>query len=179
MFYLESLPKQISDIKRRSVSALSALGADYESMLESLEETEEKPTSLVLVGFYNAGKSTIAQMLTRDTSIKIASTQSTDKVTSYPWNDVMIVDTPGIDTGTRPDHDELTYSAIASSDMLIYVVSNELFGREGGEDFRKLAITNQKAKEMILVVNKMKREPFGNTPESRTILTEYIVSETR
>ncbi len=174
MFYLESYSKQIEDIKKRCVSALTVFNVGYENALDALDEIEDRPTRLVLVGFYNAGKSSIAKMLTQDSSIVIDSKVSTDKVTSYPWNGLLVTDTPGIDTGIRPEHDKETYSAIAASDMLIYVVSNELFGIEGGEDFHKLAIDNKKAGEMILVVNKMARETYGNTPESQAVLTEAL-----
>ena len=80
-----------------------------------------------------------------------------------------IVDTPGIRTELRPDHDEISYSAIAKADILVFVVTNELFDDHMGKHFRKLAIDKDKAGEMVLVVNKMEREADGNTLKSQRI----------
>ena len=84
---------------------------------------------------------------------------------SYDWSGIEVTDTPGIHTEKRPDHDKLSYDAIASADMLVFVVTNELFDSNLAEHFRKLAIDQDKAGEMILVVNKMTRTARGNTPE--------------
>ena len=67
----------------------------------------------------------------------------------------------------RPDHDDLSYDAIASADMLVYVTTNELLDDKVGKHFRKLAIDKDKAGEMILVINKMLRTTKGNKSEQQ------------
>ena len=84
----------------------------------------EKPISIVFVGQFSAGKSTIIKALTGIQDIKIGSGIQTEETQTYDWNDI---ETPGIRTSLRPDHDDITYDAIAKADMLVYVVTQELF----------------------------------------------------
>ena len=127
----------------------------------------EKPISIVFVGQYSAGKSTIIRALTGIEDIEIGEGIKTMETHSYDWNGIEVVDTPGIKTTIRPDHDEISYKAIARADMLVYVVTEELFDDLVGRNFRKLLLEKDKAAEMILVVNKM--ADIGNTEENRQI----------
>ena len=85
-----------------------------------------------------------------------------------------MVDTPGIHTELRPDHDEITYEAISKADLLVFVITNELFDSHIADHFRKLAIDREKAHEMLLVVNKMQRSAGGNTPEVQDVIRKDI-----
>lgn len=133
---------------------------------------EEQAISLVFAGQYSAGKSTIVKALTGLEDIKIGEGITTEEAGIYDWNGMEIIDTPGIHTSLRPDHDEISYQAIADSDMLVYVVTHELFDSFIGEHFRKLLIDTDKAHEMILIVNKM--ADIGNTKENQTIKLEDL-----
>lgn len=127
----------------------------------------EKPISIVFVGQYSAGKSTIIKALTGIKDIETGEGIKTLETRSYDWNGIEVVDTPGINTTIRPDHDEISYKAIARADLLVYVVTEELFDDFVGQNFRKLLLEKDKAAEMILVVNKM--ADIGNTEENRLI----------
>lgn len=133
---------------------------------------EEQAISLVFAGQYSAGKSTIMKALTGLEDIKIGEGITTEEAEIYDWNGMEIIDTPGIHTSLRPDHDEISYQTIADSDMLVYVVTHELFDSFIGEHFRKLLIDTDKAHEMILIVNKM--ADIGNTKENQTIKLEDL-----
>ncbi len=136
----------------------------------------KKPISIVFVGQFSAGKSTIIKALTGIKDIVIGSGIQTQKTHTYDWNDIEIIDTPGIHTTLRPDHDEITYDAIANADMLVYVVTQELFDNNIGHNFRKLLLEKDKADEMILVVNKM--EDVGNTVANREIKRNDLLKVT-
>ena len=131
-----------------------------------------KPISVVFAGQFSAGKSTILKALTGIEDIEVGAGVKTTQTHSYDWNGIQVVDTPGIHTVLHPDHDEITYEAIANADMLVYVVTQELFDDLIGHDFRNLLLIKDKASEMILVVNKM--EDIGNTPENQQIKREDL-----
>ena len=126
--------------------------------------------TLAFIGQYNAGKSTIISALTKKRDIPIDADVCTDKVTGYDWeavhtdgqNTIRLLDTPGIHAG-YPDHDELTYQTIDKADLLVFVVTSELFDDVIGPHFRDLAFKRDKAREILLVVNKMGMSP--GTPE--------------
>ena len=134
------------------------------------ENTE--PLSLVFVGQYSAGKSTILKALTGIETIATGEMITTQNTHEYNWNNLTVIDTPGIHTSLRPDHDEISYKAIVNADILIYVVTHELFDSYIGENFRKLLFEKNKANETILIVNKM--ATVGNTIENRNIKLENL-----
>ena len=124
-----------------------------------------KPVSLVFAGQYSAGKSTLLKVLTGIGDIATGAGITTQEAHTYDWHGIKVIDTPGIHTMLRPDHDEISYQAIAAADMLVYVVTQELFDDYIGQNFRKLLLEKDKADEMILIVNKM--ADIGNTAENQ------------
>ena len=185
MLILEKYSKEIQELKDGVSKELTAISqtdknldfsstiADLDKQLQNSERNNK--IRIVFAGQYSAGKSSIIKMLTGNDDIAIDACITTDKVQSYDWNGIEIMDTPGIHTSLRPDHDEISYKAIASADMLIFVITNELFDDHIAEHFRKLAIDSGKANEMILVVNKMDRTTNGNTEEQQNIIREALL----
>jgi small GTP-binding protein len=129
---------------------------------------------IVFAGQYSAGKSTILKALTNRNDIDIGAGITTQESHSYNWNGIEIVDTPGIHTQLRPDHDEISYKAISEADLIVFVITNELFDDCLSKHFRKLAINRDKVHEMFLVVNKMNRCAKGNVEEMHKAIKENL-----
>jgi hypothetical protein len=113
--------------------------------------------SVAFVGQYSAGKSTIISGLTGKRDIKIDADIATDRTTSYDWNGMKIIDTPGLFT-ERQDHDAITYDAINRSDLLVFCLTYMLFDSVTVENFKKLAYERGYRWKMMLLVNKMSDE---------------------
>ena len=113
--------------------------------------------SVAFIGQYSAGKSTIISALTGKRDIKIDADIATDKTASYDWNDIKIIDTPGLFTD-REDHDDITYEAIDKADLLVFSLTYMLFDSTTVKNFKKLAYEKGYAWKMMLVVNKMSDE---------------------
>lgn len=139
--------------------------------------SDEEVLKLVFVGQYSAGKSSIIKMLTGE-DVAIGAKITTQTAAPYPWNGLEIVDTPGIHTELRPDHDELTYEQINHAALLVFVITNEGFSQRMGDHFRTLAIDQKRAANMVLVVNKMDRTALGNVPEQQEVIEEDLVKVT-
>lgn len=142
--------------------------------LPDLNADQDAPISLALAGQYSAGKSTILQALTGRDDIATGAGIVTAETRFFDWNGVSMIDTPGIHTDIRPEHDEITYDAISNADLMMFVITNELFDSYVSHHYRKLTIDRSKGHETILIVNKMARHAAGNTPESRKRLTEDL-----
>ena len=141
---------------------------------EDHSSSDDGPISLALAGQYSAGKSTILKALTGRQDIATGVGITTEQTLTLDWNGVKVIDTPGMHTYIRPDHDAVTYDAISQADLLVFVITNELFDDHLGGYFRKLAIDRGKGHEIILVVNKMGRTAEGNTPEARGVIVEDL-----
>ena len=137
-------------------------------------DCDKENVNLVFIGQYSAGKSSILKVLTGQENIAIGAGITTEQTHTYNWEGITVVDTPGIHTELRPDHDEITYKAIAGADLLIFVITNELFDSHIADHFRKLAIDHDRAREMMLVVNKMSRSSKGNSPEVQNVIREDL-----
>ena len=135
---------------------------------------QDSPISVAFAGQYSAGKSTILRALTGRQDIATGAGITTEQTRVLEWNGVSVIDTPGVHTSIRPDHDAVTYDAISQADLLVFVITNELFDDHIGTHFRKLAIDREKGHEAILVVNKMGRTADGNTPETRKVIIEDL-----
>ena len=112
-------------------------------------------------------------MLTGE-DVAIGAAITTQTSTPYEWNGLEIIDTPGIHTELRPDHDEITYEQINHAALLIFVITNEGFSQRMGDHFRALAIKQKRAANMILVVNKMDRTALGNVPKQQQVIYEDL-----
>lgn len=181
--YLHSIDllctKVLHTLKGRKEEEIKSLYNEYEAFLNDYQK--ETKLSIAFIGQYNAGKSSTIAALTNanflekhyeeidgerklvevyevgDKKLYVGAQIMTDKTEVYTWNDVQIIDTPGIYAG-RDDHDEKTLNQISKSDLLVFVVSNELFNPQGGEFFRRIIHDMQRNNQVLLVVNKMSRE---------------------
>ena len=165
MFTIAEYAQKSADLTTRALNELKAAGADY-----ALVKREDSAIRLVFAGQYSAGKSSILKMLTGNKDIEIGPGITTQKTNSYMWNGMEVIDTPGINTELRPDHDEISYEAISNADMVVFVITSHLFDAHIAEHFRKLAIEKDKGEEMILVVNKMEESGEGNTEWQQGVL---------
>ena len=166
------------DILKRAREVLSESASpsvrNLADELPAVFSNGEDSISLVFAGQYSAGKSSLIRALTGRDDIATGAGITTDRVHSYEWHGITITDTPGIHTSIRPDHDATSHAVISQADLLVFVVTNELFDSHIAQNYRSLTIDHEKVYESILVVNKMSRHRLGNTPESREIVTEAL-----
>ena len=169
MLKIEEHLKEIINLENKAKKIFEELKVPY-----TLTENKDNQVKLVFIGQYSAGKSSILKLLTGRNDIAIGAGITTQKTHEYDWNGLKVVDTPGIHTELNADHDKISYAEIAAADMLVFVITNELFDSHLAEHFRKLAIDKDKGKEMILVVNKMERTANGNTQYQQNIIKKDL-----
>ncbi|MCY4287485.1 MAG: 50S ribosome-binding GTPase [Aestuariivita sp.] len=175
---------QASSLRSRLINILGksddekvrALVAD----VPALQETKAILT-VAFVGQYNAGKSTIISALTGQEDVPIDADVCTDKVTAYDWNDICLLDTPGIHAGNQ-DHDDDTYQTIDRAHLLVFVITSELFDDVIGRHFRALMFDRKKADETLLVVNKMGQSPGSDEimrPDLEEVTKPFFLEDFR
>ena len=165
-----------SDMLKKVTDALNKVGYKTNELPSTVFD-KEKPITMVFVGQFSAGKSSIIKALTGIEDIEIGEGIKTMSTQCYRWMDgIEVIDTPGIHTKLRPDHDEISYKAIADADLLAFVITEDLFEPLISENFRKLLLEQDKASEMILIVNKM--ADIGNTEENRQVKLDCLRTTT-
>lgn len=126
-----------------------------------VEQNRKGLFEIAFIGQYSAGKSSIITALTQNADIKIGQNITTDKVNEYKWNDVLLVDTPGIGTEYK-EHNELAYRHMDLADLLVYVVTTQGFDDLIAKDFKNIAFERNKLGKMMLIVNKTSLESSSN-----------------
>lgn len=124
------------------------------------------------VGQYSSGKSTIISALTGNKDIKIDANVATDVVFEYSWNNIVLLDTPGIMAGKVEQHDHRTKEALKNSDLVVYVLTSQLFDDVIFENFIDLAYTQHLKDKMLIVLNKMSME----SGDFNTLVSNYTES---
>lgn len=119
---------------------------------------ERKELRVAFVGQYSSGKSTIISALTGNKDIVIDANIATDKTTEYRWNNIILMDTPGILAGKVEAHDERTKTALKECDLILYVLTSQLFDDVVFNNFIDLAYNQHLADKMFIVINKMNME---------------------
>lgn len=110
------------------------------------------PVRLVATGEYNAGKSSLLKALT-GAEILIHSDVTTSEVHEYSWHHVLLVDTPGVKAGEAL-HDERAEAAQRDADLVMFVITVDLFDDATAAHLRHVAFDLGKRDQMVIVVNK-------------------------
>lgn len=126
---------------------------------QELEELENRTDlKVAFVGQYSSGKSTIISALTGNKEIKIDANVATDTVSEYKWHNIVLMDTPGILAGKVERHDEATKNALKECDLVVYVITSQLFDDIIFENFINLAFEQHLKDKMVIAINKMSME---------------------
>jgi len=175
-FELASWSKRAGDLIDRSRRFFDTASPPLRTFAAKLPPSEGQTgrPRIAFIGQYSAGKSTLIRALTGRSDIITGGGISTQVPQTIEWNGLELIDTPGIETRLRPDHDELSLTAMASADLVVTVVTTGLFDEHFAEVFRGLAVDRGLGVRMMLVVNKMLSEGSGNTPARQDLLREDL-----
>lgn len=145
-------------IDRSAIADAVALKARIEEQRSRLDT--HAPLRIVLIGEFSAGKSSIIAALT-GANLKIDADVATDSVAEYPWRGLVLVDTPGIQAQeSQTDHDVIAREATVGADLVLFVVTNELFNPRLANHLSYILAGQGLglAGKTCVVVNKMDRE---------------------
>jgi hypothetical protein len=151
---IAALHAEASQHRNEVRSLLSGSGDDrLHHLAEELNRPMGATLSVAFIGQYNAGKSSLIKELVPTAQVTIGANVATDAVVETQWNGLRLLDTPGVRAG-RTEHDEVTEHAIASSDLLVFVITAELFDATIANYFRTVVLDRGRGSECLLVVNK-------------------------
>jgi len=166
---------QFEEIKAKTFNLLKDFGKqevinDLNESLGKLEDRQE--LKVAFVGQYNSGKSTIISAITGNNKICIDSNVATDQCCDYTWNKIKLTDTPGILAGKVERHDKATTNAILNTDLIVYVLTSQLFDDLIFENFIDLAYNQNLKNKMLIAINKMSME----SGDFETLQANYLDS---
>ena len=158
---IEQLTVKLNVLKDKTIRLLDENGKDNmkQQLQKELADLKERSAiKIAFVGQYSSGKSTIISALTGRKDIVIDANVSTDKVDRYEWNNVVLMDTPGILAGKKEEHDQETIGALKECDLIVYVLTSQLFDDVIFNNFIDLAYNQKFSDKMLIAINKMSME---------------------
>lgn len=136
-------------------------------------ETEAK-YQVSLLGEFSAGKSSLIMALT-GVEVATGAGVTTSETKPFEWKGVTLVDTPGIQAeADDTDHDEIARTSTLDTDLILFVLTNELFNDRLATHFHFVAGPDGLglADKMLVIVNKMDREDIDNKDKDEVIISE-------
>ncbi|GIV04404.1 MAG: hypothetical protein KatS3mg015_3234 [Fimbriimonadales bacterium] len=142
---------QIAELERMLNSFASEAITSARRTLEKKAERLSKFT-VTLFGRTMAGKSTIREAITHGDggTIGKGAQRTTRDIREYDWNELRIVDTPGIGAYEGDDDRELALSVVDESDLLLFLVSSDGIQETA---FRAMKAIRSQNKPIVFVLN--------------------------
>ena len=160
--FYQRISQVISDTRTMVNEGNLPCSSEVLSELESARKLlyGEDPLRIVLIGEFSAGKSSLISALTGE-SLFIHADVATSSTAEYSWNGLVLVDTPGVQAeDTDTDHDLIAKQATRGADLVLFIISNELFNQRLADHFHYIIGKDGLglSQKTALIVNKMDRE---------------------
>lgn len=104
------------------------------------------------VGPFSAGKSSLVRCLTGH-DVVVRPEPVSHSFETYDWRGLRFLDTPGIESG-RESHDRAASLGVRTSDLIVFVVTPNLFDEATASALRRIAVDDRRAPDMLIVLNK-------------------------
>ncbi|QDZ39144.1 tetratricopeptide repeat protein [Euhalothece natronophila Z-M001] len=121
---------------------------------DSLEEKKRNLDSFTIafIGRTKAGKSTLHSILTEQgwSEIGDGEQRTTRQNRFYEWNNIRIIDTPGIGAPGGKTDEETAQSIINEADLVVFVVTND---SQQESEFQFLKLLKENAKPLCILLN--------------------------
>ena len=118
----EMLTMQLSDVRSNLNQLTVAFNEDLEKLRGNLEQF-----TITVFGRTTAGKSTLMEILTKGNgeSIGTGAQRTTKDVRSYPWNDLIVTDVPGIGAFEGQDDEREAFEAAKKADLILFLITSD------------------------------------------------------
>ncbi len=147
-----SLPQHINNILaelNHECSEESSFRAYRPTLHTMMKQITSSTPELLLYGNYNAGKSTLINLLTSSQQAQVGDIPTTAGINSYEWNNALLLDSPGVNAPI--EHEKVTADHIHQADLVIFVI------RSGDVDeiglYQNIAEMLKQQKQLFIVLN--------------------------
>ncbi|MEI0739031.1 GTPase [Paenibacillus sp. JTLBN-2024] len=147
----ESLTSVLDNLNQTISENLSTGITNIENSIDRKKEHLSTFT-VTLFGRTKAGKSTIREALTNGDgeSIGKGAQRTTRDIKEYYWNNLRIIDTPGISAYEGEEDVRIAESIIDESDLILFLVTNDSIQET---EFEKLIQLKSQNKPIIILLN--------------------------
>jgi len=150
----QSAQEAVQQVNQTRKHLESKLLEDLETVKRALHSKQRalRYFTIAFMGRTKAGKSTLHSIITNQgwESIGVGKQRTTRYNRIYEWNNIRIIDTPGIGAPGGKTDEEIAASVAAEADIICYVVTNDSIQES---EFSFLRSLKEKAKPVIILLN--------------------------
>ncbi|KLV01454.1 hypothetical protein ABT56_22100 [Photobacterium aquae] len=134
----------------QTLLAKSKVHAQYLPLISEWQDqlVRQMPT-VMLYGNYNAGKSSLINLLVGDTVATEGEIPTTARVHTYHWQGMPLLDTPGINAPMA--HEHISQQQLAKTDLVLFVIRNS--DVDDADIYRQLSRLIANNKSVFVVLN--------------------------
>ncbi|MDI1292145.1 MAG: 50S ribosome-binding GTPase [Methylobacter sp.] len=96
---------------------------DNDGVYLSRQKIDERTLSIQLYGAYNAGKSTLINVLLGMNAAVVGEIPTTDHVEEFNWTGYKLLDSPGVNAPI--EHEKITLDRLKKSDLVVFVIRQD------------------------------------------------------
>jgi tRNA U34 5-carboxymethylaminomethyl modifying GTPase MnmE/TrmE len=147
----KEVSQQLEETQKLLQNEISNQIEDVRRSLRSKESALSHFT-ITFMGKTKAGKSTLHAILSHQgwDAIGYGKQRTTRENRVYEWNNIRVIDTPGIGAPGGKSDEEIAKSVIEESDLICYVVTNDSIQET---EFQFLHLLKQHSKPLIILLN--------------------------
>jgi len=105
--------------------------------------------SIQVYGAYNAGKSTLINVLLGEEKAKTGEIPTTDRIDRYNWQGYQLLDSPGVNAPIA--HEETSLAALKQNDLILMVIRQD--DQDAKDIYERLFTCLQAGKQVFIVLN--------------------------
>lgn len=157
--YMSSVFSQFYQIIDDVKPFLEIYTPDNNAIDLSIQKVNERTLSILLYGAYNAGKSTLINVLLGKNAAAIGEIPTTDRVDEFNWEGYKLLDSPGVNAPI--EHEKITLDRLQKTDLVVFVI------RQDDQDVKDIydrifdCITKNKYVFVVLNYNGLDPNLFG------------------
>jgi len=137
-----------------------------------LSETklQERTLTIQLYGSYNAGKSTLINVLLGKNAALVGEIPTTVQVNSYDWKGYRLLDSPGVNAPIA--HEAVTHEALNKNDLIIFVIRQD--DQDAKDIYHRIFTCLNDHKHVFIVLNYSGLNPHLSGEGSVSLLLSQI-----
>ena len=144
---------------------------EYNTLLSKTEtKLHENSISILLYGAYNAGKSSLINLLIGESVAKIGDQPVTDVVKEFFWRGLRLLDSPGVNAPI--EHENITMEALKSVDLVLFIIRCE--DLDSKDLYTRLINLLNSGKHVFLIFNYEGLDPYSSGEDGTATMVDYI-----
>ena len=142
----------------------------HELFESSRQKVNEQTLTIQMYGAYNAGKSTLINVLLGKNVASVGEIPTTDRIDEFNWNGYKLLDSPGVNAPI--EHEEVTLAQLEKTDLIVFVIRQD--DQDVVDIYNRIFACLLKHKHVFIVLNYNGLNPNSTGEGSVNLLIEQI-----